>query len=118
MDPIEKLLSDLAPARSPAALDQEMEAVFRKANRRASSRRLARTMLLASLFLLIGAGIGYQFGKASHYKPQELMVFGDGSSEAPVVRARPIFDFTVTATWPTESGGAPLDTESVPSTGI
>src|SRR5690349_16559346 len=62
MDPIEKLLNDLAPARSPAALDATMMRLFDRAERRSRVRRAAVSFGAMAAMLAIGLAAGYRLG--------------------------------------------------------
>lgn len=62
MDPIEKLLSDLAPARSPAGLDQAMARMFDRAERKARVRRGVVSLGAMAAMLAIGLAAGYRLG--------------------------------------------------------
>lgn len=65
MDPIEKLLSDLTPARAPDRLDDTMRMLFDRANRRARARSVVRSAAALALTLAAGLGIGYGAGRSS-----------------------------------------------------
>jgi hypothetical protein len=62
MDPIEKLLNDLAPARATDKLDQAMVRLFDRADRRARMRRGFRGGVTLAAVLAIGLGVGYRAG--------------------------------------------------------
>ncbi len=73
MDPIEKLLSDLTPARAPDRLDRTMASLFDSANRRARTRRIFRSAAALALTLAAGLGIGYGAGRSSvPHAPSEI----------------------------------------------
>jgi len=62
MDPIEKLLSELAPARAPGHLDETMMRLFNRANRKAHFRRATISFGGMVIVLAIGLAAGYRLG--------------------------------------------------------
>ncbi len=62
MDPIEKLLSDLAPAHASGSLDQTMARLFDRADRKARVRRAAMSFGTMAIMLAIGLAAGYHLG--------------------------------------------------------
>ena len=62
MDPIEKLLSELAPARSSGDLDRTMVRLFDRAERKSRVRRAAVSFGTMAVMLAIGLAAGYRLG--------------------------------------------------------
>jgi hypothetical protein len=69
MDPIEKLLSDLAPPSAPGELDQAMARLFDRAEQRARRRRASTSVLKMATVLVLGLFAGYHYGKAATPTP-------------------------------------------------
>ncbi len=59
MDPIEKLLSELAPAPGSRGLDRAMDDIFRRADRRKQWRRIGVIASGMSIALLVGLAAGF-----------------------------------------------------------
>jgi hypothetical protein len=103
MDPIEKILSELIPARSSGGLDLAMDQIFRRAEAKTWRRGIVRSISTACVFLIAGAGIGYEWGKAARPQEGSASTLQTVHTEAPAARPKPVFDFTLTATWLRES---------------
>ena len=69
MDPIEKLLSELAPTNAPDGLDYAMKRLFDGADARARRWRFARGSLAIGATLALGLGLGYRLGGARETQP-------------------------------------------------
>lgn len=80
MDPIEKLLSELAPSRNSAALDETMRCVFARADRRARIRRAVRNSLMLGAMLVAGIGVGYSAGRSSTERSSGIPYSGPAES--------------------------------------
>ena len=65
MDPIERLLSDLTPARASSNLDTAMDQMFDRAERRARWFRLSRIGAALATALAVGLGAGFRWGQTS-----------------------------------------------------
>ena len=91
MDPIEKLLSELAPARAPGQLDAAMNRLFNRADRRARRFRATRALAAMAGVLGIGIAVGFQWGERSVLQtPVEITYL----VSSPSVSSPGYFDFT------------------------
>jgi len=85
-----------------------MDDIFRRAETRTKRRMLAGASVVACALLFMGVGIGYVWGSA-----RETTMIAPVPVSANVLTvappAKPVFDFTTTATWPT----APLEAQVV-----